>query len=172
MLDILMNRRSIRKYEEKEVEKEKIDSILKAALLSPSSRSRKPWEFVVVTEEGKLAKLSELRKMGGKFLKQSPVAIVIISDVEKCDVWVEDCTITGIIMQLEAEKLGLSSCWVQVRERMHNDVVTAEDYVKDILNIPSKYAVLSIISIGYKDEEKKAHSDDELDFNKVHYNEF
>lgn len=170
MIEILKYRKSLRQYSSKEVEKEKIEKIINAALLSPSSRNRKPWEFIIINDKVSLEKLSNVREVGGKFLKESPLAIVIISDVEKCDVWIEDCTITGIIMQLEAEKLGLGSCWVQIRKRFHNDTKTASNYVKEVLNIPERYEVLSIISIGYRESDNVKEKEILEKEKKVHYN--
>ncbi len=172
MIEILKNRRSTRKYSNKQVEDEKVEKILQAAFLSPSSRSRRPWEFVVVHERETLEKLSTLREVGGKFLDKSPLAIVIIADTEKCDVWIEDCSITGIIMQLEAEKLGLGSCWIQVRKRMYDENTDSSEFVKEVLDIPGNYDVLSIISIGYKEDEFTKEKDTNIQESKVHYNKY
>lgn len=173
MIEFLKNRRSIRKYTDKKIEKEKIDNILKAALLSPSSKNRKPWEFIVIDNENMLKDLSRCRTVGGgPFLANAPLGIVVLADKLKCDVWIEDASIASTLIQLEAEKQGLGSCWVQVRERMHDNEKTAEQYVKEKLNIPENYAVECIISIGYKDEVRKSYEDNDLDFSKVHYNGF
>lgn len=172
MLDLLLTRRSIRKFQDKSIEKEKINTILKSALLSPSSRDRKPWEFVVVTDREILNKLSRCREHGSQFLEEAPLGIVIIADPEACDVWIEDTSIAAIIIQLTAHSLGLGSCWVQVRERMHSDSKKAEDYIKEVLGIPDKYKVECIIGIGYKGEDKEAHDASKLPYDKVHYERF
>lgn len=172
MLDLLKKRRSIRKYQEREVEQEKIDIILKSALLSPSSRSRRPWEFVVVTDKEKLQQLSQCREHSASFLAGAPLGIVVIADPEACDVWVEDTSIASIIMQLTAQSLGLGSCWIQVRKRMHNEKETAEEYIKKVLGIPENYVVESIIALGYPAEEKKPHREEDLLYHKIHYNTY
>lgn len=173
MIDFLKNRRSIRKYTEQKVEKDKVDNMIKAALLSPSSKARRPWEFIVVDDEKMLKDLSRCRtKGGGPFLANAPLGIVVLADTTKCDVWIEDASIASTLIQLEAEKQGLGSCWIQVRERMHDDKITAEQYIKEKMNIPENYAVECIISIGYKAEIRKAYEDKDLDFSKVHYNGF
>lgn len=172
MIELLKNRRSTRKYNEKKVEQEKIDKILDAALLSPSSRNRKPWEFIVVQDKKLLKELSNSRERGANFLEESPLAVVIISDVKKCDVWIEDCTITGIIMQIECEKLGLSSCWIQVRERMYNESVTTSNFIKKTLDIPDRYEVLSIISIGYKEDKVQNKKEVLEKAQRVHNNKY
>lgn len=172
LYDLLLTRRSIRKYQDKEIEKEKIDKILNGALLSPSSKSRRPWEFVVVTDKKILGELSECRGASSGFLKDAALGIVVIADEELCDVWIEDCSIATIIAQLVAHSEGLGSCWIQVRDRIHNEKVSAKEYVKKVLDIPSKYSVESIIAIGYPAEEKRSYKEDELLYEKLHFNKF
>lgn len=171
MIDLLKTRRSIRKYKNKEIEKEKIDTLLKAALLSPSSKGRRPWEFIAVTDKSLLEGLSQSRQFGSQFLKEAPLAIVILADKD-IDVWVEDASIAATILHLTAHSLGLGSCWVQVHERMHTENETASDYIKKLLNIPEKYNVECIIAVGYPDEKKKAYEDKDLLYNKLHFNKF
>lgn len=170
--DLLKSRRSIRNYEDKEIEKEKIDIILKSALLSPSSRGRRPWEFISITDKEILQTLSLCREHGSNFLSGAALGIVVIADKEKCDVWVEDSSIASIIIQLAAHSLELGSCWIQIRDRMHNNNLSAEDYIKKILQIPDKYSVESIISIGYSAEEKQPHKEETLLYEKIHHGKY
>ncbi len=170
--ELLKSRRSIRKFQNRAVEKEKIDVILKSALLAPSSRARRPWEFVVATDPEVLKKLSKSREHGSEWLGGAPLGIVIAADSTACDVWVEDASIAAIIIQLSAQALDLSSCWIQVRERFHSGQVKAEDYIKEVLGIPAKYSIECMVGIGYPAEEKKAYSDEELLYNKIHIHRF
>ena len=172
LYDLLKSRRSIRKFQSKEVEKEKIDTILKSAILAPSSRSRRPWEFIAVTDKEMLKKLSITREHGSAFIADAPLGIVVIADQLSCDVWIEDASIASIIIQLSAQSLGLGSCWIQVRERFHSDNVKAEDYIKEVLGVSSKYSVECMIAIGYPAEEKRAYSEDELLYDKLHFERF
>ncbi len=169
MLELLKSRRSIRKYLPQEVEQEKLETILTAALLSPSSRSRRPWEFIVVRDKEKLSYLSQCREHSSQFLAGAPLGIVVVGDPAACDVWVEDCSIAAIIIQLTAHTLGLGSCWVQVRERFSPNQDKAENYIKQALNIPQEKHVECIIAIGYPGEDKKPYSESELAKEKVHY---
>lgn len=170
--DLLKSRRSIRKFSDKEVEKEKIDIILKSALLSPSSRSIRPWEFIAVTDKEMLNKLSKCRDHSSQFLSNAKLGIIVIANADQSDVWIEDTSIASIIIQLSAQSLGLGSCWIQVRQRFHNEQKTAEKYVKEVAQIPEKYCVESIIAIGYPDEDKKPHNENELPYNKIHFEHF
>ena len=73
-------------------------------------------------------------------------------------------------MQLAAESLGLGSCWIQIRNRSHDDTLTAEDYIVETLQIPKGQKVEAIIAAGYPDEEKPPHKKESLPFQKLHLN--
>ena len=170
--DLLKSRRSVRKFLDQEVEKEKLDIILKSALFSPSSRSRRPWEFIVVNDKGLLSKLSRCKEHGSQFLAGAPLGIVVLADPEVCDVWIEDTSIASIIIQLAAQSLGLGSCWIQTRKRLHTQDKNSEDYIKELFNIPKQYSVESVITIGYPAENKEPYDENQLLYDKVHYNQF
>jgi nitroreductase len=172
MLELLMKRRSIRKFESRPVEQDKIQQILNAALLAPSSKRSQPWEFVVVDDPAVLAKLSISREMGADFVKDAPLAIVIIADPAKSNVWVEDSSIAATLIQLQAETLGLGSCWVQVRNRNCNEVRTTESYIRELLEIPEDRHVASIIAMGYPAETKRAYTEKDLPEGKVFINQY
>lgn len=171
MLELLMKRRTIRKYKTDKVPNQMQNDLIKAALLSPSSRKANPWEFVLVNDEFYLEQLSSAKK-GAAFLKSAPLGIVVLADESKSDVWIEDTSIALIIIQLAAEAMGLGSCWIQIRDRMYNETQTSEDYIRGVLDIPENYRVEAIISIGFPDEEKAPHSEEDLQFEKVHLNKF
>lgn len=170
--DMLKSRRSIRKFSDKEVEKEKIDIILKSVLLSPSSRLIRPWEFIVVTDKDMLYKLSKCREHGSQFLSNAKLGIIVIANCEQSDAWIEDTSIASIVIQLSAQSLGLGSCWIQIRQRIHNEEKSAEAYIKELTHIPDEYCVESIIAIGYPDETKKPHDENELPHSKIHFEHF
>lgn len=172
LYELLKSRRSVRKFEDREIEKEKVDLIIKSALLSPSSRGIRPWEFIVVNDKETIKKLSQCKEYDSAFLSGAPLAIVVVADHASSDVWVEDASIASAIIHLAAHSTGLGSCWIQVRERFHAKDIKSEDYVSEVLGIPEKSSVLSIVAIGYPDENKKAYNDDGLLYGKVHYNKF
>ena len=170
ILPLIQKRRSIRKYQKKSVESDKIHTLVEAALRSPSSMGYNPWEFVVVDDAGLLDKLSEAKPQGSAFIKNAPLGIVVCADPERSSVWVEDASIACTYIQLAAESLGLGSCWIQIRERMHDQTRTAEDYISEVLNIPKKLKVEAMIGIGYPDEQKASHPKETLLYGKVHQN--
>jgi nitroreductase len=171
-IDLLRKRRSIRKYKKTEIAKNKLDILIEALLLSPTSRGINPWEFIIVDDPNLLISLSKAKIHGSEFLKDAAIGIVICADEKKSDVWIEDCSIAAIILQLTAESLDLSSCWIQIRNRMHNKKITSEEYIRNQLNIPENIKIESIIAIGYPDEKKKPYSRNYLNFKKIFLNKY
>ena len=164
------SRRSIRKFTNKAVEKEKLDLIIEAALRAPSSMGRDPWEFIVVKDRHILEELSNAKPHGATFLKGADLGIVVCADKNKSDVWVEDTSIASTYIFLTAESLDLGACWIQLRSRNHSDNITASEYISGILGIPENIEVLSIIAIGYPDEEKPHHKKEDLKYERIHVN--
>lgn len=168
-LDTIRKRRSVRIFETRPVEEAALADILEAALRSPSSRGRNPWQFVVVRKPETLAALSVAKPHGAGFLAGAPLGIAVLADPSRCDVWVEDTAIAATYIQLAAENLGLKSCWAQIRLREDGKEGWATDRVRDILHVPEGLEVASIIGIGHPAEEKAGHPEATLDYGKVHY---
>ena len=93
LLDIMRNRRSIRKYTEEDIPEESLTKVLQAGLLAESGKAIRPWEFIVVRDRAMLDELSGCREGGVAMLKEAKCAIVVIGDADKQDVWVEDCSV-------------------------------------------------------------------------------
>ena len=140
--------------------------------MAPASKRSNPWEFIVVEDKPMLLKLSECRPHSSQMLADAPLGIVIIADKTKSDVWMEDASIAAIIMQLQAQDLGLGSCWIQVYGRENSENKTAEQYILELYNIPDHYSVLCIISIGYPNEERKPFDTEKLAIDKIHFDIF
>ena len=128
--ELLKSRRSIRQYSDQKIEEEKISQLTAAALMSPASKRSNPWEFIVVEEKEMLKKLSECRNNGSQMLAGAPLAVVVLADTSKSDVWIEDVSIAALIIQLQAQDLGLGSCWVQIYNRRKDDLMSSEDYIR------------------------------------------
>jgi nitroreductase len=171
-IDLLRTRRSIRQYQDKPVEKEKIELLVESMLRSPSSRGFNPWEFVVVSDPRILSDLSKAKPHGASFIKNAPLAIVVCGNPDRCDVWVEDCSIAALIIHLAATDLGLGSCWVQLRMRRHDEQTTSEAYVKKLLELSENMVVEAVIAIGYGKEDKPGHSHSSLLYEKVSYEKY
>lgn len=170
--DLIKNRRSMRKFTEKELTQDEVVALMKAALMSPSSKRSNPWQFVVVDDKETLQKLSLCKAQASAFLADAALGIVVMADPLVSDVWIEDAAIASIMVQLQAEDLGLGSCWIQVRERFTSSGIPSGDYVHEILDIPLQLQVLSIIAIGHKGMERKPFNEEHLQWEKVHLNKF
>ncbi len=172
LIDLLRTRRSVRRFQDRPVEKEKIDLLVEAMLRSPSSRGLNPWEFVIVTDPETLAGLAQAKPHGASFIKDAPLAIVVCGDFSRSDVWVEDCSIAAVILHLVAADLGLGSCWVQLRKREYDGQVTSDQYVRRLLALGDNLAVEAVIAIGYGREDKPGHPDSSLLYEKVNYGRY
>lgn len=168
--EIIAQRRSIRKFEKRPVESEKINAIMEAALRAPSSRGLNPCEFIVVDQPDLIGELSKAKLQGSSFLAGAPLAVVVCANQETSDVWVEDASIAATFVFLAAEALGLGHCWIQIRRRMQGTGQPAEEWVRDVLKIPDHLAVESIIAVGYPDESKKSHPQAGLPIEKIFQN--
>lgn len=166
--DLVLHRRSIRKYTSQPVSPEHVKLILEAALTSPSSKSSRSWQFVVVENQEMLQKLEQCKPVYATSIAGAPMAVVVCADMTKSDAWIEDASCAAIIMQLQASDLGLGSCWVEVRGRFREDNEPSEDYVRELLGIPEQFGVLCIVSIGHKAEERKDIDPAKLQWEKVH----
>lgn len=160
-LEIFKKRRSIRKYEDKPVEKEKILACLEAARLAPSASNIEPWKFIVVDDKKLKNKLSNEAFTGlgiiNTFAKKAPVLIVVIAEpdivvgrvvsvLQNLQFYLLDIGAAIENFLLQAAELGLGTCWLGVFN---------ERKVKKLLNIPPWKRVASIISLGYPAEEPK-----------------
>lgn len=171
-IDLIQQRRSCRLYEEKQVTQEQVETLKKALLWAPTSKNNRPWEFVFVTNPDTLKQLSMTKPHGANFMASAPLAVVILADSTKSDVWIEDTAVAATLLQMTAEDLGLGSCWIQIRSRQHESGQLASDVVKTILNAPAHLEVASIISIGYKGKERKPNGDEMLLSERIHQERF
>lgn len=171
-LDILKKRRSIRQYTGEPITEEQLQMVLNAGLLSPSSRSIRPWELIVVQNKNTLQKMSECRIGSAKMLTNASAAIVVVADSEKSDVWTEDCSIVMSNMHLMADSLGLGSCWIQGRLREASDGLSTEDYLRNILGYPEDIRLEAILSLGIPAVHPSAHSLADIMENKIYYEKY
>lgn len=171
-LELLKKRRSTRLFTTEPVDKDAVCNLMRAALMSPSGHRINPWEFILVEDKEMLKALSACKEHGAALIEGAAMAVVVIADTEKTDVWIEDSSIATIIIQLAAEDMGLGSCWVQVRRRCDAEGNQAEDNVRALLGIPANYAVLSIVAIGHKAREAKPFDEEKMQWNKIHIGGF
>lgn len=161
----IFNRRSIRKYEDRPVEKEKIDELLRAAMQAPSAANQQPWEFIVVEDKNNLNKLS-LVSPYSKLVAGSAVTFVLLANSDKFRVptaWQQDMGAAAQNILLEATHLNLGAVWLGVATA--DSVV---DNVKEMFNLPDNIKPFALISVGYPDNQKNEFVD-RYDAERVHY---
>lgn len=166
--DLIQTRRSMRKYTDEAVSQDDIRLIMRAALMAPTSKGTHSYEFYVVEDKAKIEALAQCKERGAEFVASAPVAIVVMGNPEVSDVWIEDASIASIMIQLQAEELGLGTCWAQVRERSQADGTSAEEVVKQIVGAPAHMRVLNVIGLGHKGMERKPQNEEKLLWDKVH----
>jgi nitroreductase len=151
-VETIYARRSIRQYQDKTVEKDKLETLLKAAMAAPSAMNIKPWEFVVVTDSKILAEIRS-SLMFGKH--NAPAAIVVCGNTSffkhpmASRFWVQDCSAATENILLAAVELGLGTVWLGVHP-IHN----YKKRISKILSLPDNVIPLNVIYVGYPAEEK------------------
>ncbi|WP_455537352.1 nitroreductase family protein [Prevotella koreensis] len=161
-------RRSHRKFTEEEISAEDVRLILRAALMSPTSKGRRDWQFVVVDDKIDIEKIADAKSNGSLFVKDAPLVVVVLGDPLANDCWVEDASIAAISMQYQAEDLGLGSCWVQMRGRGLSDGTSADVVIRGILDIPENLSCLCVLAFGHKTDDRKPQNEDRLKWENVH----
>ncbi len=157
-LELVNKRQSVRKYAPKEVEQEKIDTIIEAARMAPSASNSQPWHFIVVQDHKireKVAKSTYSKLIPfNKFAKNAPVLIVIVMTnpkiitqlggrIKKKEYPLYDIGIVSEHMCLQATELGLGTCMMGWFD---------EKNISKILRVPAKFTVGMVISLGYPAE--------------------
>jgi nitroreductase len=170
--DLVQQRRSHRKFTSEEISGDDVKMILRAGLMSPTSKNQRAWQFVVVDDKTDLEKLSDAKDMGGQFLREAAMAIVVLGDPMQNDCWVEDGSIAAISMQYQIESLGLGSCWIQMRGRGLSDGTSADTVIQGVLDIPENLSCLCILAVGHKADERKPQNEDKLKWENVHLEKY
>jgi nitroreductase len=159
-LHIIFARRSIRAYTGEPLSEEEIESLLQAGMAAPSGSNRKPWHFVAVTDTATLQALGE-RHPYGKMIANAALGIAVCGDPAASDWWVQDCSAATENILVAAAGLGLGGVWLGCHGRPEREQV-----VRDVLGIPQRIAVLSLLSIGHPAKEKEART--QYDARRVH----
>ena len=165
-----LTRRSIRKYQDRKVEKEVIEQLMKTAVVSPSGRNGRPYEFVVVDDKEIIKKLAHSKESGAQFAENAPLMIVTL--YHEYPTGEDDACIASTIIQLKAHELGLGSCWLQTKGKIGTNGKTCHENIREILNIPEDIYISNMISLGYPAEERPAYTEKDMDMTKVHFNKW
>ena len=165
-MEIINKRRSVRQFLDKKVEKEKIESILKAAMQAPSAGNQQPWEFAVVEDKENIEKLS-ISSPYAKFSNKAPLLIIVyLRNKElKHDAYVQqDLGACIENMLLESTSLNLGSTWMGIYPDKNR-----VEYIKNLFNLEDTLVPFSIIAFGYPKNKDANKFIDRYDEKRVHY---
>lgn len=161
-LDVLMSRRSCRKFTQQPVGRDELATLVDAARLAPTARNVQPWEFVVVTDPGTRQRLADISEHG-KFMAESPAVIVVLCKDTKY--YVEDGAAAVQNILLAAEAIGLATCWIA------GDKKTYAPTVVKLLGAPAEYKLVAFVAIGHRAMETARADKRDLD-NVIHWEQF
>ena len=151
ILSEIKNRRSVRKYNDREVTDEQIAALIEAARLAPSGSNKQPWDFIVVRSKALREKISVIDH-NQTWMLTAPVFIVCIGstryrgdgDMERV---IRDSAIATEHILLQAEHMGLASCWTGWYD---------QNEMRELLNLDDDCYVIGVVTIGYTEERPSA----------------
>ncbi len=160
--EVLFKRRSIRKYEDRDVSEDKMKKLIRAGKSAPSANNKQPWHFVVIRSEETRRKIMDIHPYSS-MLAEAPAAISVCGNIDKSEsYWVQDCSAATQNILLMAENLGLGAVWLGLHPRRER-----REEVADMLDLPENIRPLNIIAVGHPAES--SHRVDRYDPDKVHY---
>ncbi len=169
LFDLAVKRRSVRRYTNEHISDEVLNEIMKVALTAPSSFGHRPVEFVIMRDQ--IRELAECKSLGGSQIIGADVIIVVMVKLDRGEFWIEDGAIASSYILLAAEQYDLGACWVHIRNRTGRHK-TSDEEVRKLLGVPDGYAVLNLIALGGKVENKRGYTESDFDFGKVHYEKY
>ena len=141
VFETIRKRKSVRSYEPKPVPDEVLKQVLDAARLAPSAGNAQPWHFIIVGDEDNRARIAEGCRYG-RFLAESPVAIVACGDKKASPHWYAiDTAIALEHLVLAATALGLGTCWVGAFN---------QETIREMLKLPEKFDIVALMALGYQ----------------------
>ncbi len=164
-LQTILNRKSVRVYTDKEIAPGIMEQLLRAGMAAPSSKDRRPWHFIVISDKNLLESLGSQLK-NASCLKDANKAIVVCGDDELSDnCWFLDCSAATQNILIAAEALGLGAVWTAVYP--YND---RAEIVNNTFNLKKNIRPFTIIPLGYPLEESEAK--DKFDESRIHYDKW
>lgn len=139
-LEFIKNRRSIRSFQNKQIQENEIEMILEAGRWAPSASNKQPWEFIVIKDREFIIKVAKAASYG-RFIKEAPVLIAIIAKTRISPKWyIIDTSLVTMNMMLMAWSLGIGTCWIGAMNR---------EKAKQILELKDTDYVATILPFGY-----------------------
>lgn len=168
VLDNIATRTSIRDYEARPVEKEKIEKMLRAAMAAPTAMNKQPWHFVVVDQRNVLDALAGTNPYA-KMLKKAPLAIVVCGNTDKMiegggrDFWIQDASAATENLLLAAHAMGLGAVWTGAYPSEERCIS-----ISKVLSLSDNLIPLNMIVVGYPAEHpqpKQKFKEENISYN-------
>ena len=173
MIEAIAKRKSVRSFQDRKVEPEKVESLLRAAMRAPSGINGQPWEFLVVDDREVLSAMQKLSP-GGRGLQTAPLAIVVLEKeipfrTEKGLTWLtpQDLGACTENILLQAVEEGLGAGWMGVGPDTPGQAALGQ-----LLGLPKHVRPYSIVGVGYPADDADLTSPDRFDPSRIHYNHY
>jgi nitroreductase len=164
-MDPVISRRSVRRYQERQISSENIDTLIQAAMSAPSADDERPWHFIVINDQSLKKMISETNPFS-YVVSEAPVAILICGDISKQKIegfWVQDCAAATENILIEAQLQGLGAVWLGIYP-----IDGRIECMRRLMNIPDGIIPFSLVVLGYPADviEPSKH----FDTTRIHYN--
>lgn len=163
--------RSVRSYLQKPIEDSVLKSIVDCARMAPSARNIQPWEFIVVTDQNLLEKISKIIPQG-EFIKDAAAGIIVFCH-KNTEYFLEDGSAATQNILVSARFHGLKSCWIAGYQGPYYekdeipmcegvpctpipDLYTMQKDLKEEFDVPEEFELISVVSLGYSDDNPPA----------------
>lgn len=166
LFSAILNRRSIRKFTEKELPTDTINKLLQAAMYAPSAMNNQAWQFIVINKRQLMDDI--LKFIPQEMLKSTKAAILVCGDLnseKNLDYIQQNCSAATQNILLAAHGLGLGSCWIGVYPVQETILG-----FKKLFNLPENIIPITFVSLGYPAENPAA--EERYKQEKVHYNKW
>ena len=151
-LHFIFSRRSVRKYEDKDIPEDLFTDLFEAAMAAPSAVAKDPWHFLLIRERETLDKMVKILP-NGQMLRQAPAAVIVCGDINKANLnevsyMLQDLSAAVENILLAATALGLGSCWLGMHPRQDR-----MDGIRNLFNFPDNIIPMCGIALGWPAEE-------------------
>lgn len=166
MIDTIFKRSSVRRYTDKEISKEDLDTIIRAGFAAPTSHNSRPWYFIILDDKELMKNIGQNMEYA-HMIEFANKAIIVCGDTNLApECWMLDCSAASENILLAAESLGIGACWTAVFPYKHREEVVK----RFIPSLPENIKALCIIPLGYP--AKPSNIKDKYDSTRIHNNSF
>jgi nitroreductase len=167
VLDTIRNRRTVRRYADRDVSDSQVKQLLLAAMAAPSALNRKPWHFLVIRDASTKKLIADTLRLH-PYLEQAPVVLAALADISVSPAWKLDMCAAVENLLLAAESMGLGGAWVGEPGTTLQEM--AEDLLRERALIPNDVKLFAFVALGYPERPMPPHElDDEFARTHVHY---